>query len=396
MSEPSTKSKQSEALTPQHEHFCLPWLWPMCVLEHMAQGDMSCLLGEHFVENELRLSSDVMKFTEEAHKIDYELKPVWATANTVKLDLKTMLLRDFSNGSAKGLPVIIDAPYAGHSATIADYSPDQSLVRALKANGLEHVYVTDWKSATDAMKDFTIDTYLDDLNAAVDVLGGKVHLIGLCQGGWLSAAYAARFPGKVSTLVLAGSPIDADVGEGAVKELAHTLPLSTYRELVTAGGGRLLGKVMLASWKGMNPTDQYIKKYADLFSHIEDKSYVKRAEEFARWYESPLDLPGAYYLQAVEWIFKENRLAKGSFVALGKAISLKDITIPVYMLAGDADDITPAAQVFNAENYLGTPKTDMAKKLVPGGHIGLFMGRKTLENTWPEISKWILSYDRRA
>ena len=104
-------------------------------------------------------------------------------------------------------------------------------------------------------------------------------------------------------------------------------------------------------------------------------------------------MPGVYYLQAVEWLFKENRLAKGTFTAVGKTISLKDVTVPVYMLAGDADDITPAAQVFNAENYLGTPKTDMTKKLVPGGHIGLFMGRKTLQDTWPEISKWILSYD---
>ena len=152
---------------------------------------------------------------------------------------------------------------------------------------------------------------------------------------------------------------------------------------------------MLAAWKGMNPTDQYIKKYIDLFTHIEDKEYVARAEEFARWYESPLDLPGAYYLQTVEWIFKENRLAKGTFVALGETISLKNITIPVYMLAGETDDITPPVQVFDADKYLGTPKNDLSKKLVPGGHIGLFMGRKTLETAWPEISQWILAHDER-
>jgi poly(3-hydroxybutyrate) depolymerase len=380
----------------QHEHICLPWLWPICAFQHMAQSDPFCALGEHFVQNELRLSSDIVKFTTEAHKLDYELKPVWATPNVVKLDLKTMRLRDFSGDNAKGRPVIIDAPYAGHSATIADYSADQSLVRTLKANGLRRVFVTDWKSASDAMKDFTIDTYLEDLNTVVDALGGMVHLVGLCQGGWMSAAYAARFPGKVATLVLAGAPIDTDTGEGAVKDLAHTLPIDYYQKLVAAGGGRLLGKFMLAGWKGMNPTDQYVKKYTDLFTHIEDKDYVKRAEEFARWYEAPLDLPGAYYLQAVEWLFKENRLAKGTFVALGKTISLKDITIPVYMLGGEADDITPPAQVFNAENYLGTPKTDMAKKLVAGGHIGLFMGRKTLETAWPEISRWIILHDSGA
>ena len=143
----------------------------------------------------------------------------------------------------------------------------------------------------------------------------------------------------------------------------------------------------------MNPSDQYVKKYIDLFANIQNQSYLDRAEEFARWYETPLDLPGVYYLQAVEWLFKENRLAKGKFVALGKTLSLKDITIPVYMLAGEADDITPAAQVFNAEKYLGTQPNKMIKKLAPGGHIGLFMGRKTLEETWPAICRWILSYD---
>ena len=375
------------------ESVCLPWLWPAFALEHLAAANPLQAMGEQFTENSLRVSSDFLRFIEEAHKLDYELKPQWATLNTTKLDLKTMLLRNFSEKSEQKVPVIIDAPYAGSSATIADFSPEQSLVRTLKKDGLGKVYVTDWKSATDAMKDFSIDTYLQDINTAVDAVGGKAHLIGLCQGGWMSAAYAARFPGKVATLVVAGSPIDCDAGTGVVKNLAHTLPLSFYRELVAAGGGRLLGKFMLAAWKGMHPSDEYLKKYTDLFFNINDKDYIKRAEDFARWYETPVDLPGVYYLQAVEWLFQENRLAKAKFVALGQTLSLKDITIPVYMLAGEDDDITPAAQVFDAEKYLGTPQNKMVKKLVPGGHIGLFMGRKTLEETWPEICKWILSYD---
>lgn len=376
------------------EHVCIPWFWAACAAL-MAQNDPACAFGEHLLEGNMQLSNRILKFAEEAHRLDHTLKPVWATPNKVVLDLPTMQLRDFSESSKHGLPVIIDAPYAGHSSTIADYSAEQSLVRTLKANGLSRVHVTDWKSATEAMKDFSIDTYLEDLNNAVEYLGGKVHLIGLCQGGWLSAAFAARFPGKVATLVLAGSPMDTSAGKGMVKDLANTLPIEFYRELVAVGGGRLLGKFMLSGWKSMHPSDQYLKKYFDLFENIEDKQYLKRAEEFSRWYETTLDLPGVYYLQAVEWLFKENRLAKGKFVALGKTISLKDIAIPVYMLGGEADDITPPEQVFNAEKFLSTPKRDMAKKLVPGGHIGLFMGRKTLDTAWPEISAWILAHSEQ-
>ena len=376
------------------EHVCIPWFWAACAAL-MAQDDPACAFGEHLLEGNAQLTNRILKFAKEAHRLDHTLTPVWATQNTVTLELSTMQLRDFSHGSKRGLPVIIDAPYAGHSSTIADYSAEQSLVRTLQANGLDRVYGTDWKSATEAMKDFTIDTYLEDLNNAVEHLGGKAHLIGLCQGGWLSAAFAARFPGKVETLVLAGSPMDTSAGKGMVKDLAHTLPIEFYRELVAMGGGRLLGKFMLSGWKSMHPTEQYIKKYFDLFENIEDKEYLKRAEDFSRWYESAYDLPGPYYLQAVEWLFKENRLAKGQFVALGETISLKNITIPVYMLSGEADDITPPDQVFRAEDLVGTPKHNTAKKLVPGGHIGLFMGRKTLDTAWPEISAWVLAHSEK-
>jgi pimeloyl-ACP methyl ester carboxylesterase len=107
---------------------------------------------------------------------------------------------------------------------IADYHKGQSLIETLLANGLGHVALTDWKSATDDMKDFNIDNYLAELIVAIDDLGERVNLVGLCQGGWLSAMAAARFPEKVNALVLAGSPIDTDAGAGSIKRMAHQSP----------------------------------------------------------------------------------------------------------------------------------------------------------------------------
>ena len=205
----------------------------------------------------------------------------------------------------------------------------------------------------------------------------------------MSAMFAARFSDKVATLVLAGSPIDTAAGNGAIKKAAQKLPVSFFEEMVAAGGGRMLGKFMLAGWKNMHPDEQYLEKYIDLYEHIEDKSYIKRTERFERWYENPIDLPGRWYLQAITELFKENRLAKGTFVALGQTISLRDIKVPLYLLAGESDDITAKEQVFGAENLVGTPKHEIVKKLVPGGHIGLFMGSRTLQHVWPEIGAWI-------
>ena len=149
------------------------------------------------------------------------------------------------------------------------------------------------------------------------------------------------------------------------------------------------GKFMLQGWKNMHPEQHYIQDQIDLYEHIDDPAYLAKEETFESWYENPIDLPGRWYLQAIEQLFKENRLAKGEFIGLGRKLDLRDITCPTYLLAGAADDITTPEQVLDAAKYIGTPKDRIVQKTVPGGHIGLFMGARTLKEHWPPIARWI-------
>ena len=363
----------------------IPLFWPFTAAVHMA---------EEVAEEELDLVRKNFQFVEEAEKVTVPPPPTFATDNTVALDLNTMRLRDFSASGSKGTATIVDAPYAGHSAVIADYHKGQSLVETLRGNGLDRVLVTDWKSATPEMKDYDIDNYLAEINVCVDDLGGCVNLVGLCQGGWMSAMYAARFPHKVKSLVLAGAPIDTQAGDGPLKHLVDEVPTSFFEELVTMGGGLMKGDFMLQGWKSMHAEEQYVDKYVELYEHLDDPDYLRKSEDFERWYENPIDLPGRWYLQAIVDLFKENQLAKGRFVGLGRTLRLADITCPVTLLAGEHDDITPKEQVFDATKYLGTPPDKIVKTLVPGGHIGLFMGGRTLRDYWPDIARWIARVGR--
>ena len=155
--------------------------------------------------------------------------------------------------------------------------------------------------------DLKIDNYLAEMIVAIDDLGGRVNLVGLCQGGWVAAMVAARFPDKVNSLVLAGAPIDTDAGDGPFKRMAHQSPDSFYRELVELGGGLMKGKFMLQGWKNMHPEQHYIQDHVDLYEHIEDPAYLKKEEAFESWYENPIDLPGRWYFQVMTQLFKENR-----------------------------------------------------------------------------------------
>jgi hypothetical protein len=129
------------------------------------------------------------------------------------------------------------------------YVPPIVLVETLLANGIGHVALTDWKSATEDMKDLEIDNYLAEVIIAIDDLGGRVNLVGLCQGGWVAAMVAARFPDKVSSLVLAGAPIDTDAGDGPIKRMVHESPAPFYEEMVALGGGLMKGKYMFTCCK---------------------------------------------------------------------------------------------------------------------------------------------------
>ena len=149
-------------------------------------------------------------FADRAAMPEHEPPLSWTTANKIALQLPSMRLLDFSRG-AEGQPLLVCAPYALHRALIADFAPGHSLVELLCNAGVARLYLTDLRSAAPEMRYFSIDTYLADLNVAVDDIGAPVDLVGLCQGGWLSLLYAARFPRKVRRLVLAGSPIDVSV-----------------------------------------------------------------------------------------------------------------------------------------------------------------------------------------
>ena len=164
-------------------------------------------------------------------------EPEWATVNRIALRLDTVLLRDFSTADG-GLPTLLVTPFALHRSTIVDVAPGYSLVEALRDAGLSRLFATDWLSATPDMRHFGIDTYLADLNVLVDELGGDVNLVGLCQGGWMALLFAARFPGKVAELVLAGAPIDIAAASSDLSTLAASSPLALFQELVSIGDGR--------------------------------------------------------------------------------------------------------------------------------------------------------------
>jgi poly(3-hydroxyalkanoate) synthetase len=311
----------------------------------------------------------------------------WSSPNTIALELGSMRLRDFSNG-ANSPATLICAPYALHGATVADFAPGHSVVERLWQNGLSRVFVTDWRSATPETRYFTIDNHLADLNVAVDELGPPVDLIGLCQGGWLALVYAARFPKKVRRLVLVGAPIDIAAAKSSLSNFAADVPLRMFHELVRLGKGIVHGRQMLGMWgfsHGPNEADVTLQTRQD----VDPKRWQELAERFRRWHAETVDLPGSFFLQVVEWLFKENRIAEARFVALGQCIDLSKLTTPICLLAGTDDEVVSVDQLFAVARLVGTRDEYLLKMTEPCGHLSLYLGADVLGHAWPNIARWL-------
>jgi poly(3-hydroxybutyrate) depolymerase len=325
-------------------------------------------------------------------------RPAWTLPHEIAFEAPVARLRDFSVSRPSNLvPTLVLPPQAGHDSCIVDYSPDQSQMGAILAAGLEHALSLDWIGATAETANATIDDYLEVIDRAIEYCGGKVNLIGDCQGGWLATIYAALHPERVNTLTLAGAPIDFHAGEPIVHEVLRRLApggdLRFYEALVRADGGVLKGEHMLAGFILIQPGDE-ISRQLQLLLHLDEPEYVARYREFEDWFKHTQDIPGDFYLWIVRHLFRDNALVSGSLRVRGERVDLARLSMPLLLLAGSTDHITPPDQVFATAALASTPPELVYRDITAGGHLGLFMGHASLEEHWPPLLQHVLHHSR--
>ena len=352
------------------------WLWPWIVASDVTRRGLEAVHGS-------------METNDSDAALPRVSELEWATPNHVTIELDAMRLRDFSIARSTQRSTLIVAPFALHDARIADLSSGHSLIETLRANECSRLFLIEWKSATAKTKMRTIDSYLCDLNVAVDDIGPPVDLIGLCQGGWLSLVYAARFARKVRRLVLAGAPIDVMAEPSIPSAEARITPEAVINDMIRAGDGLVLGGTLRDLWPREDDEFAFIIAALQFPGPPTSEKDRRTVETFLRWQRRTLDLPGPYFLEVFEWIFRENRIAAGRFRALGLVVDLRELRCPLFLLAGDRDPIATAGQVMATATLTGARVRDVETAIAPCGHLALFMGQDTLKNNWPRIARWL-------
>jgi poly(3-hydroxyalkanoate) synthetase len=335
----------------------------------------------------LDVCADVLEWTA---TVAGRMPPTWTTTHEIAAEWPIARLRDFSvhGAPAEAIPLLLLPPQAGHDSCIVDYAPGQSQVQTALDAGFANVFSLDWRAATAATKDTGVEAYLDVIAESVERAGGRVNLVGDCQGGWLAVIYAALYPDTVTTLTIGGAPVDFHAGEPLIHDWIRLLSpvgqMDFYRALVAANDGVLPGDALLAGFKLMQPEAE-TERQLQLLAHIDDAEYIQRYRRFENWFQHPQPIPGAFYLWIVEHLFIRNELVSGELEVHGRRVDLADIRCPLYLLAGAKDHITPPLQVFALADFASTPTHEITRVMTSGGHLGMFMGHESLRTHWAAV-----------
>jgi polyhydroxyalkanoate synthase len=268
-----------------------------------------------------------------------------------------------------------------------DLQPDRSLVRRLLERGAD-LYVIDWGYPTRIDRWTTFEDYLDYVSDCCDVVCGRhgraaINVLGICQGGVFSLCYAALHPERVKNLIAMVTPVDFDADTSLIAQLAR----STNADLLVDSLGNVPGSFMHEGFMMRGMFGQNIQKYANLMDLFDEREQLLMFLRMEKWIHDCPDHPGEAFRTWFNDFYRDNKLVKDRLELGGRRISLRNLTMPVLNLYGDADDIISSPASVALADHVGT--ADYTARSFPVGHIGMYVSSKVQRELPELLAEWL-------
>jgi poly(3-hydroxybutyrate) depolymerase len=315
------------------------------------------------------------------------------------------LLRFRKDSDTPQAKVLVVAPMSGHFATLL-----RNTVATLLRD--HDVYITDWHNARDVSLEsgpFGYDDYVDTLIRFIETLGDQTHVVAVCQPcvQVLTAAAVMAQAGSAfqpRSMTLMAGPVDTRINPTTVNKLASDKPIAWFAKNLIAtvpsrypGAGRRVypGFVQLGAFLAMN-MQRHVNAHIDLFTHLAagETEEAQKIKSFYDEYFAVLDLPAEFYLETVQWIFQEARLAARTLTYRGETVDCRAIRKTALLtVEGERDDICALGQTSAAHDLCSGLKPFRKRHHMQAGvgHYGVFSGRKWDSQIYPIVRNMILA-----
>jgi polyhydroxyalkanoate synthase subunit PhaC len=298
-------------------------------------------------------------------------------------------------------PVLIVYSLIGRY-TMTDLQEDRSLVRNLLNMGVD-LWIVDWGDPSRADRWLSIDDYVsgyidDCVTAMLDHTGAeKVNLLGICEGGVFTLAYAALEPARVHNLLMIITPLDfhadqnnEELEKGFINVWTRSLTREDVDRMIEVWGV-LPGEFMGAIFSMLTPVRSATKYNLDLLDVIDDERKLMNFLRMEKWLADRPHHPGEAAKEWLSDLYQDNKLINNEWELGGRAVDLRNVTMPVLNIFALDDHIIPPATSRALNGKLGT--SDYTELGLAGGHIGLFVSGKSQGIVGNGIVSWLSDRD---
>jgi polyhydroxyalkanoate synthase len=266
-------------------------------------------------------------------------------------------------------PLLI-APPQINKFYVFDLVPEKSIVQYALKGGLQ-TFAISWKNPTAAESHFGLDTYVEALEQAVDVMrditgSADVNIWGSCSGGITTSAFlanlAARSEHKVRSATVAVCVLDMAATQNSAGGIFVTPESIIAAKSTSQLAGVLEGQELARMFAWMRPNDLIWNYWVNNYL----LGNAPPAFDVLYWNNDTTRLPARLHADFLDLIGANPYVHAGRLKVRGEPLDMRRVDMDTYVVAGLTDHITPWQGCYKTAKLYGERSTFV---LANSGHI---------------------------
>jgi polyhydroxyalkanoate synthase subunit PhaC len=288
-------------------------------------------------------------------------------------------------GKDGGVPLLV-VPSLINRAYILDLTQETSLLRYLAGAGVRPLLV-DWGSPDALERGFGLTEYVAGrleaaADAAEEVAGGPLGVMGYCMGGLLALALAARRRHQVGALALLATPWSFHAENAGHARLLGALSRSLA--VACARLGEVPVDLLQALFTAADPLVA-LRKFSR-FAALADGPRARHFVAVEDWLNDGVPLALDVARECLGGWYGGDTPARGQWRIAGRPVLPQHVPQPALIVVPAQDRIVPPA---SAEALIGS--LPAAERLAPSlGHIGMIVGSAAPRQVWQPLARWLV------